>query len=159
MCRRPFAEQRQQNRTGAGVEVGDAQRTAAGVAKRRERRLDNSLGFRPGHQRVGVERERKAPEFFRADDPRDRLAIEAALRDRGDRGGFFLGETAVGLRRQRGMVERKRVADQDARVEIGRIEPGIAELPRKTASRGRDGEGCVDFGGRHHDNSDASNSA
>ena len=53
---------------------------------------------------------------------------EAAPRQNRDR-AFFLGaETARGRGRKPGMIEPKRMADQDTRVEFGRIEPGGAKF-------------------------------
>ena len=51
------------------------------------------------------------------------------------------------------------MADQDARVEIGRVEAGVAELLRKPPPCGGDGERGVGCDGRHHDDSAASSSA
>ena len=55
---------------------------------RRERRLDDSFGFRSRHQRRGIDAQRQAPELLAAENARDRLAGEAAVRQSGD--GVFL---------------------------------------------------------------------
>ena len=51
------------------------------------------------------------------------------------------------------------MADEDARVEIGRIEAGVAELARQLPARGGNGERGVGRDRRHHDDSAASSSA
>ncbi len=66
-------------------------------------------------------------------------------------------EPPFGLGRQRRMIEPQRMADQDARVELRRVEAGVAEALGKLAPRRRNG--AARSGGRHHDNSAASSSA
>ena len=81
-----LVQQRQQDRAGAGADVGDAQRLeriAAG-ANEFERRLDHGFRIRARHQRVGGEREAQAPEFLLAEDARDRFVLQPPLHQRGE---------------------------------------------------------------------------
>jgi hypothetical protein len=72
---------------------------------------------------------------------------------------MFAGlEQAPGGGDEAGVVEAERVADQHARVEIGRIEPGRAECPRELAAQRRDRDGCGERGHRP-ESSAASNAA
>ncbi len=77
--RRQFGQQRQQNRAGAGAEIGDAQRAieASTGAQQFQRQFDHRLGIGPRHQRRGRELQRQPPEFLLADNARDRFACEA----------------------------------------------------------------------------------
>ena len=82
---------------------------------RRERRLDHGFGFRPRHQRRGVDAQRQAPEFLAADDARDRLAREPPLRPaRRLRRLLAASSDACAGRRERRVIER-RARDRSAR--------------------------------------------
>ena len=87
----------------AGAEVGDAQRPRARTRSvdRGQRGLDHGFGLRPRHQRAGIDAQRQAPKFLPADDARDRLVREPALRQRGD-GGSPRRSQAAGCRRLQG---------------------------------------------------------
>ena len=71
-----LGEQRQQEGTRAGAEIGDPQctRARAGYVETFERGFDNRLGVGARHQRVRRERELQAPELLDADDAGNRLA-------------------------------------------------------------------------------------
>ena len=58
---------------------------------------------------------------------------------------------ALCLRRQRRVVEPERVADQDARVELGRVEPGIARNSRSERRRARHATNVSRRDRRDHD--------
>ena len=78
---------------------------------------------------------RQPPKFLAAENARDRLMREPARRQRGD-GVCLLGaSTRRGLRHQRSVVEPERVADDDARIELGRIDALLTELARQTPAR------------------------
>ena len=78
-----FREQRQQDRAGAGAEIGDPQRAVGRAvgAPQLKRTLDHGFGVGTRHQRRGREMQRQSPKFLDAENARDRLAGEAALRE------------------------------------------------------------------------------
>ena len=76
-------EQGHQNAARAGAEIDDFQRCLA-VGKQLERRLDQGLGIRPGHEGFRGEPEGQAPELPLADDPGHRLMGETALGEGGE---------------------------------------------------------------------------
>ena len=138
-----LGEQRQKERARAGAEIGDPPDTRARAVRidGGERRLDHRFGFRPRHQRRGIDAQRQAPEFLAADDARDRLARKPPRRERGDRRSLRGVKRAGAGRGERGMIEPKRVSDEDAGVELGRIEAGNAKFLRQCAPRFGDGAG------------------
>src|SRR5262249_56138943 len=77
-----LGKQRQQQRAGAGAEIGDAQvlRLAPLIAERGQRRLDHGFALRARQQRFAVDLEPQAPKFLAADDARDRLPPHATPR-------------------------------------------------------------------------------
>ena len=126
----------------------------------RERRLDHGFGFRPRHQRRGVERSGRPQNSLHADDAGHRLAREPARRERRDRVCLFGGEHPLGRRHEPGMIQPERMADQYARIEFGRVEAGDARNAwqargafvrpmRRDPSRNRDGRRCA-VGDCHH---------
>ena len=103
---------------------------------RGKRRLDHGFGLRPRHQRGFVEPQRQAPEFLDAEDARDRLAAEPPRGKRSQLRALVLAEAARSLSIvERGVVEAERVADEQARVELGRIQarPGERRRPARGA--------------------------
>ena len=127
---RQFGQQREQQRAGAGAEIGDAQRARARSAgvDRGERRLDHGFGFRPRHQRGGVSAQRQAPEFLDAEDARDRLALEPPRGERRDRVALASSPSA-----------RSRL-DGERRCDRGRAHGRPAAARRARANRARPGE-------------------
>ena len=122
----------------------------------RERQLDHSFGFGARHQHGGRHDEGQAPELLLADDARDRLAAPggapptASIVRRGLR-----PRALASLLSPARMIEPERVADQDARIELRRLEPGCAKLFSERAPRLRDGRAAQ----RDHASSAASSSA
>src|SRR5262245_36008458 len=106
--------------------------------ERRQRRPDHSLGLRPGQQRFGGDPERQPPKFLAAENARDRLAVKSPRRKCGNGASLLGGEHAARLGRERGVVEPKGMADDDARIELGRIETTPAKLVRQAPPRGVD---------------------
>ena len=147
-------KQREQDRARPGAEIGDAQAPRA-IGNKRQCKLDDRFGFRAGDQNGGCDGERQAPEFARADDARDRLAGKTARFEGRDRCGI-LGQRARRRRHEAGMVEAERMANENARVEIGRLEPGIAERRGEAAAGLLDSHSRRDCG---HAPSAASSSA
>ena len=143
---RQLAQQRQQQRARAGPEIDDAQRArfASIAIEGGERRLHHGLGFRPGQEDLGIDFERQFPKFFFAADARDRFARQPPRRKLGDGGGLLGCEHAVRLRGEPGVIESQRVADEDARVERGCLEPVRAKTARERPPRG------IDRGARKH---------
>src|SRR5262249_55206594 len=123
-----------------GAETDDAQgaRFSMFAIERRQRRLDHGLGLRPGQQRFGVDLERQPPKFLAAENARDRLTVKSPRRKRGNGADLLGGEHAARLGRERGVVEPKGMADDDARIELGRIEAPPAKLARQPPPRGVD---------------------
>src|SRR6185437_7888751 len=80
---RQLRQQRQQDRAGAGAEIGYPQRAigSAGVAHYFQRQFDQGFGIGPRHQRRRRKFQRQSPEFLVADNARDRLAGETASRE------------------------------------------------------------------------------
>ena len=74
MRARELAEQRAQKRARAHPEIEDAERLAPPGGEQSDRRLDDRLRFWTRIEHVRRQREREAPEFAPADDPRQRLA-------------------------------------------------------------------------------------
>ena len=73
-----FAQQREQQRAGAGADVENAQTRPFAIAiDGVERGLDHGLGFRPRHQHGRRDAQHEAPELLASADARDRLALEA----------------------------------------------------------------------------------
>ena len=108
-----------------------------------------------GTSTAGVTMKRQPPEFAsrrrcarpvrrRAGAPRSSAIAAAALAPSG----------CAACRHQRGVIEPERVADQDARVELGRVESGAAELRQR--ARGR---ATAPLRASRHASSAASNSA
>ena len=125
-----FGEQRQKERARSGAEVGDPQlpRARAGRIDRGERRLDDRFRLRARHQRRGIDVQRQAPEFLAADDTRDRFARQPAAGQRRDRASLAFVENAPAGGRQRGVIERQRMTDENAGIKFGRIDPGRLEF-------------------------------
>src|SRR5262249_21050383 len=117
---------------------GNALGFAVSQNKRRPRGLDHGLGLRPGQQRFGIDLERQPPKFLAAEDARDWLALKPPRRKRRNGAGLLGGEPAARLGGERRVVEAKRVADDDARIELGRVETALAKLARQPPSRGVD---------------------
>ena len=119
-------QQRQQQRARAGADdramrsfsVASASRTIAV-----ERRFDHGFGFRPRHQHGRRRSASAGPRIPCAEDARDRLALEPALA----RSAAIASVSSRGRARARrcaiscGAVEAERMADQHARIELGRI--------------------------------------
>src|SRR5262249_47072481 len=137
---RQLREQRQQQRTRAGPEIDDARRTRSPTfaIERRQRRFDHGLGLRPGQQGFGIDLERQPPKFLAAENTRDRLALKPPRRKRSDGAGLRRGEHAARLGSERRVVEPKRMADDHARIELGRVETMLAKLARQPPTRGVD---------------------
>src|SRR6266566_44295 len=106
--------------------------------ERRQCRFDHGLGLRPGQQGFGIDLERQPPKFLAAENARDRLAREPPRRKRRNGAGLLGGEPAARLGGKRRVVEPKRVADDDARIELGRVETTAAKLARQPPPRGVD---------------------
>ena len=140
---RQFGEQRDQQRARSGAEIGDAKRARARpvAIQRIERCFDHGLGFRAGHQRGAVDLKRQPPELLDPDDARHRFAGKPARRQHRKRARFCVGKPAGVFDRKPGLVERQRVAGQHARIELGAIEAGLAELARERAARLRNADG------------------
>ena len=77
--RRQLRQQRQQDRAGAGAEIGDAQRAieVSAGAQQFQRQFDHRLGIGPRHQCRGRELQRQPPKLLLAENAGDRLAREA----------------------------------------------------------------------------------
>src|SRR5262249_5938869 len=110
--------------------------------ERRQRRLDHGLGLRPGQQRFGVDLERQPPKFLAADNARDRLALKPPRRKRGNGAGLLSGEHAARLGRECRVVEPKGMADDDARIELGRVETALTKFERQPPPRGANRVPC-----------------
>ena len=113
--------EREKERTAPGAEIGDPARTRARALRidGGERRLDDRFALRPRHQRRLGERKLQAPEFLAAHDARDRLASEAPARKGLDRVARLAIEHARASRRERRLVEAKRMTDKNTRIEFG----------------------------------------
>ncbi len=87
-----FGKQRQKQCARAGAEIGNTQRPCTGPSciDCSERRFDNCFGLGSRHKRCWTDAKRQAPEFLAADNARDRLSGQPALRQCGDR-TFLLG--------------------------------------------------------------------
>ena len=118
---RQFAHEREKERTAPGTEIGDPAHTRARALRidGGERRLDDRFALRPRHQRRLGERKLQAPEFLAAHDARDRFASEAPACQGLDRFTRLAIEHARASRRERRLVEAKRMTDKNARVEFG----------------------------------------
>ena len=135
-------QQRQQDRAGAGADIGDAHgigRLAAG-ANEFERRLDHRFRVGTRHQRVRGERETQAPEFLLAEDARDRLVLQPPLHQRGEVIGFVVLQRPLGRERHAGEIQLRCRADQQPRIELRRVELRRRELSCEFPPRGFDGE-------------------
>ena len=75
---------------------------------------------------------------------------EPARRQRSDRICLFLSEHTGGLRHQCSVFELERMADDNARIELGRIDTLFTELTRETPARRLDGKPCKCFGLGEH---------
>ena len=64
---------------------------------------------------------------------------EATLRQRRNGGLLGVGQRTRGRSRQRRMIETKRVTDEDAGIELGRIEAGGAKFFRQRPAGTADG--------------------
>ena len=130
--RRQLGQQRQQDRAGAGAEIGDAQRTieASAGAQQFQRQFDHRLGIRPRHQRRGRELQRQPPKFLLAENAGDRFAREATAGEFLEACRFVRGELALRGRYQAGQVEAKGMARQNPRVEFGGFDGGGFESAR-----------------------------
>jgi hypothetical protein len=118
---RQFAHEREKERTAPGTEIGDPAQTRAWALgiDGGERRLDDRFALRPRHQRRLGERKLQAPEFLAAHDARDRFASEAPARKGIDRVARLALEHARASRRERRLVEAKRMTDKNTRIEFG----------------------------------------
>ena len=125
-----------------------------------ERGFDHRFGFRPRHQNVGRDVERQAPEFLAAENARHRLTSQSARDKRRHRIDFTLLEDTVGLRDELCAIETQRVAEQGARIHLGRIDSGGFEGLRDQAKGiGNTGAGLQPRDNSHVAPSAASNSA
>ncbi len=136
-----------------------------------ERSLDDRFGLRPRHQRRRVDAQRQTPEFL----PCRRCGQPARARSRrcAARRWRFLRrrQACAHRRRKRGMIEAERVTDQDAGIELGRIDaagakflrpgaPRFGNGKRGPAPRRRDDRNCRAIGAQlHHAASSAASSA
>jgi hypothetical protein len=102
-----LCKQCQEERTRAGTEVSDSHCPRARTLgiDRGECSLDDRFRLRPWHECRGIDAQLQTPEFFVADDARDRLMRQSAPGERGNRGFFRGGESTGTSRRERGMIE------------------------------------------------------
>ena len=84
--------------------------------------------------------QREPPEFLAAEDARDRLARLPPGRERGERVGFRGREEPLAGGSKPGMVEAERMANQQAGVELGRVDTLRAQALRKQAAGRGDGD-------------------
>src|SRR5262249_61081225 len=115
-----------------GEETGDGQLapTQPLGTHERERRPPPGLALRPRDQRGRTEPDRQTPELLPPDDARDRLAGEATAGERVDLRRLVAGQRPFGRGGECRVIEGKRMADEHAGVELGRIETGGAGSPR-----------------------------
>ena len=86
---------------------------------------------------AGVSRSGRPQNSLTPSDARDRLAAEPARRERRrSRAPRSALKHASGVGGERRVIEAERMADQDARIEIGRVEAGAAETSSERAPRG-----------------------
>jgi hypothetical protein len=132
-------EQCDQDGAGAGAEIGDAQgsRPRSVAVEPGERGFDHRLGVRARHQHGWAHPERQAPELLHPGDAGDRFAAETARDERFDVFNLGSNERPLAVAHEAGVVEPERMADDEARVEIGALDAGGAKPPGDGApSRG-----------------------
>ena len=134
--RRQLRQQRQQDRAGAGAEIGDAQRAIEAPSARSNSSASSttvSVSGR-GTSVAGESCERQSPEFLLAENARDRLAGEAAAREVFEACRFVRRELPLRRRDQAGEVEAERVADQQPAHRVRReFESRRASICRESA--------------------------
>src|SRR5262249_21216030 len=105
-----------------------------------KRRFHECFCFRARHQRRRINAQRQAPEFLEADNARDGLVHQPALREAGDRVPIAGGKDTRACRRQPGVIEGEGVTNKDAGVEVWRFDSSRAEPFRQEPTRGAYGE-------------------
>src|SRR5262249_52824327 len=151
-------QQREQQGARTAAAAGDAQTPRRLWADDGERRLDQGLGLRPGHQHRGRDDEREAPELLAAENAGDRLAGDAPSREGPNPLGLLVADDSVGSRGEVCVVEPERVADEEARIELRRVESCFPERGRKRPARTRDGDNRTEID-PHAESSAASRAA
>ena len=134
---RQLAQQREQERARSGAEIGEPQGPPARTlgVDQRERHFHHGFGLRPRHQRCRR----------RAGSPAPRIPCTPTMRATGSRASRRAGELrdlrgiVVRQRPGRGrrkarMVEAERVADENAGIELGRVQAGAAKRLRQRAA-------------------------
>src|SRR5262249_20820466 len=87
---------------------------------------------------LGIDLKRQSPEFLAAKNAGDRFAGKSPRGQFGDDARLLGAERAARLGGQRRVIEAEHVADDDARIELGRLDTLLANLPRQLPPRGAD---------------------
>ena len=125
----PLARDRQRDRAGAGAEVEHA-----GFRRRadpHQRQLDQQLGFRARHQRIGGDDQIERPESALPEDMRNRLALAPTPQQGQETIALFGQQLVVAMREQPGPATAQRVGHQHlglgARRFAGQRSAGVAQ--------------------------------
>ena len=137
-------QQRQQDRTGAGAGVGNAQQSGriASGTQDIERGLDNRFRVGSRHQRCRRKLEIQPPEFLAAEQARDRFAADAAVGEILQSRGFECSQSSLGVGDHSCEIEPRHGADHQPRIEFGRFDCSTLKMRRQIPARRIDGETC-----------------
>ena len=96
-----------------------------------ERCFHHGLGIGTRHQDGWRHLERQSPELLDAGDAGHRFAGEPARSQRFDAGDVGAAQSPLAVAHQARMVEPQRMADEEARVEVGAVDPAGAKPCRQ----------------------------
>jgi hypothetical protein len=91
------------------------------------RSADDCFRVRTWHQRGRSNLKPQPPEFLVTNNDSDAFTCQPTLAERCDRLRFARGDAAVARHNEAGVIETEREANQDARIDLRRLEPGLAK--------------------------------